>query len=211
MELKYEILKFLLDKKDNTLINHLLIKSELNNKQINAFLTDLAITEKIINIDGIDYMVIGSKKGTIDGGGERGLSEINVKATITEKGKSEYSNFLLHQKTIKSLEKNEELHELQKENLSVNTEDVKKNPFRFRLNLFVSVSAVVVSAIISIYYSNKSESEIMLLKKSQLRQDSILKEYVHKVGELSRYYGEAENDMKSFKKQVSDSLHKKKP
>lgn len=106
MNLKYKILEFLSTKNEAVIINELLQNSGLTNVQIQGFLIDIANTEKLIAIHGNDYMVIGSKKGQLDGFGERGLDEINVKAYITEKGRNDYSNYILSNKTLEMTKSN---------------------------------------------------------------------------------------------------------
>ncbi|MHB8260741.1 MAG: hypothetical protein ACYDCN_14850 [Bacteroidia bacterium] len=103
---------------------------------------------------------------------------------------------------------NKDLIELQKDHLKTNTEDIKKNPYRFRFNLVVSIIGAL-TGIFALIYSVRQNTEIKELKKSQLQQDSILRKYVSDKYEFLRKNSiKAENDILLLKKLAKDSTTK---
>lgn len=126
--------------------------------------------------------------------------------TISDYGKAQYQVLL---DNVESDKKAVELIEIQKRNLIANTEDILKNPFRYRFTWGLSASSILISTIISIYFANEKANELESLKKSQEQYKIELKECVRKVDELrlSRH-AKVENDILFLKGQVNDSLKK---
>ncbi|HEX7413902.1 MAG TPA: hypothetical protein VF411_07625 [Bacteroidia bacterium] len=160
------------------------------------------------------------------------INSLPDKNTISSKYIKEYEAYGASMKNVDTLEKqiidlmgkinNEkenikekyklELEKAQKENLEVTTNDIKKNPYRFRFNLILFIISIIVSIVIPITLNKCEETKRVSFEKSQLQQDSILRKYVSDKYEFLRKNSiKAENDILLLKKQANDSATKPSP